>query len=105
MLSQEEIEEIVSKIVATYGPDKILVFGSYAKGNPTDRSDLDLLVIKDSELPQQLRGQNVRRLFYGSPVPIELQFYSTEEIEDQTRQQFSFLSRIVKSGKELYSRR
>ena len=51
MYSDKEIHEFVSLVAEATNPDRIILFGSYAYGNPDDRSDLDLLVIKnDKEL-------------------------------------------------------
>lgn len=44
MISQK-ILEIINKIVAEYDPEQIILFGSYANGNPSDNSDLDLFII------------------------------------------------------------
>lgn len=45
MIGKEKITEIVDKIASGYNPDKIILFGSYATGNPNEDSDLDLFVI------------------------------------------------------------
>ncbi|MFP4250904.1 MAG: nucleotidyltransferase domain-containing protein, partial [Armatimonadota bacterium] len=42
----EKVQEIIQKIVEGYDPEKIIVFGSYARGDWTEDSDLDLLVVK-----------------------------------------------------------
>ena len=45
MIGSDKISEIVNKIASGYKPDKIILFGSYARGNPDEDSDLDLFVI------------------------------------------------------------
>jgi predicted nucleotidyltransferase len=51
MYSTAEINQLIDLVVEETNPDKIILFGSYAYGNPSDKSDLDLLVIKnDKEL-------------------------------------------------------
>jgi len=45
MYSNAEINQLVDLVVEETDPDKIILFGSYAYGNPNDKSDLDLLVI------------------------------------------------------------
>lgn len=52
MIGKEKISEIVDKIASGYDPDKIILFGSYAAGNPNEHSDLDLFLIKDNDLPR-----------------------------------------------------
>ena len=47
MFNNDEIMQFVSIVVEVVDPDKVILFGSYAYGNPEDKSDLDLLVIKN----------------------------------------------------------
>jgi len=49
MYSTEEITQLIMLIIEIADPDRIILFGSYAYGNPTDKSDLDLLVIKNGK--------------------------------------------------------
>ena len=49
MYCVDEITRFVELVVETTNPDKIILFGSYAYGTPTDDSDLDLLVIKNGK--------------------------------------------------------
>ena len=49
MYSHEEIMQFIHVVVETSDPDKIILFGSYAYGNPCEKSDLDLLVIKNGK--------------------------------------------------------
>jgi len=46
MITKEQIQAVVHSIVEGYAPDKIILSGTYAYGEPTEHSDLDLLVIK-----------------------------------------------------------
>ncbi len=46
MLTSDEITEIVARVAARLRPQKVILFGSYAKGAATARSDLDLFVIQ-----------------------------------------------------------
>jgi hypothetical protein len=45
------IPDILEKIVAGYAPRKVILFGSYAYGEPDEDSDIDLLIIKDTNEP------------------------------------------------------
>jgi len=47
----QQLPEAVRRIVETLHPEKIILFGSYARGNPTSDSDVDLLVIMETDLP------------------------------------------------------
>jgi predicted nucleotidyltransferase len=104
MIGKDKISEIVNKIASGYKPDKIILFGSYARGNPNEDSDLDLFVIKDSDLPRPLRTAQVRKLIYGSMIPIDLIVYTPQEIEELKNNKYSFIFNVLNSGKTLYER-
>ncbi|GAB3638482.1 hypothetical protein GCM10027422_40720 [Hymenobacter arcticus] len=66
MITEEQIQAVVRRIVEGYAPDRIILFGSYAYGEPTEHSDLDLLVVKDTdETPKRERQQQVKQLLYS----------------------------------------
>lgn len=104
MIGEKKISEIVDKIVSGYNPDKIILFGSYAFGNPNENSDLDLFVIKDTDLPRPQRTIYVRKMLYGSMIPIDLIVYTPKEIEESKANKFGFVHEILISGKTLYER-
>ncbi len=47
---KEIIHKIANKIIEKYKPKKVILFGSYAYGEPTKESDIDFLIIKDTDL-------------------------------------------------------
>lgn len=104
MIEKEKILEIVNKIASGYNPDKIILFGSYALGNPGENSDLDLFVIKETDLPRPQRSVQVRKMIYGSMVPIDLIVYTPKEIEESKDNKFSFVYQVLNTGKTLYER-
>jgi predicted nucleotidyltransferase len=61
LITKDQINQIVATIVKSVHPDKVILFGSYANGNPGEDSDLDLLVIKDMpQIRKYLRGAGGR---------------------------------------------
>jgi len=104
MIGKGKIAEIVNKIASGYNPDKIILFGSYATGNPDENSDLDLFVIKDTDLPRPLRAVQVRKILYGSMIPIDLIVYTPKEVDESKENRFSFVYEVLESGKTLYER-
>ncbi len=105
LITENKIQEVVNKISYSYSPDKIILFGSYAKGNPDVTSDLDLLIIKDSALPRYKRGLEVRRLLFGSMIPIDLLVYTPREIEEQKNRKYSIVHEVLNTGKVIYERK
>lgn len=104
MIEATKITEIVNKIAFGYNPEKIILFGSYASGKATDDSDLDLFVIKDSDLPRPLRTMQVRKMIYGSMVPIDLIVYTPQEIDESKDKKYGFVYEVLNTGKTLYER-
>ena len=102
MIGTDKINEIVEKIASGYNPDKIILFGSYALGNPNENSDLDLFVIKESDLPRPKRVVKVRKMLFGSMVPMDIIVYTPEEIELAIENKFSFVYEVLNTGKILY---
>jgi predicted nucleotidyltransferase len=81
MIAQEQINEIISKIIQQFKPEKIILFGSYANGKPTEESDLDLLIIKDSDLSSRVQNRMVRNLVADSRVPVDIIVKTKQEFE------------------------
>lgn len=104
MIENNKISEIVRKIASGYNPDKIILFGSYATGNPNKDSDLDLFVVKDTILPRPQRTVEVRKMLYGSLIPIDLIVYTPKEIDESKDNKYSFVYEVLNTGKVLYER-
>ncbi len=104
MINTEKINEITSKIANNFNPDKIILFGSYASGNQNDDSDLDLLIIQDSDLPKHKRGLDIRMSLRGSMIPMDILIYTNSEFESEKNIKYSFLNSAIKNSKVLYER-
>lgn len=98
------LDKLSRLIVAACDPDKIVLFGSHAKGQATLDSDIDLLVVGDFGDSRYLRDRELRQLMWQSPVRVDLHSATPTEIEEQQTQTASFLSSVMRSGRTLYSR-
>ncbi len=81
MITQEQIGEITKRIVGHFKPQKIILFGSYANGIPTEESDLDLLIIKDSDIPSRLQNRKVRKILSDLKIPVDVIVKTPEEFQ------------------------
>ncbi len=99
---KQKILEIKEKIVKEFNPEKIILFGSYAWGNPTDDSDIDFFIIKKSELPRVERQMELRRKLWGSGIPMDLLVYTPEEVKKRLDIEDPFTEYVLKHGKVLY---
>lgn len=102
MLETSEIDTLVSRIVERAHPNRIIVFGSYAKGTASDRSDLDLLVERDTVLPMAQRATDLSPICAGFLVPIDLHVYTPEEMREYSKEEYHFLHTVTHTGKVVY---
>lgn len=100
----ETLPEVVERIVAYLDPEKIVLFGSYAYGVPTADSDVDLLVILDTDVPRRERSWLVSRLLIPRPFPVDILVKTPNEIERALSGRDFFIQEIMARGTVLYER-
>ena len=81
MITQEQISEITKRIVGHFKPQKIILFGSYANGTLSEESDLDLLVIKDSDIPSRQQNRKIRKILSDLKIPVDVIVKTPEEFQ------------------------
>jgi len=99
------IFEIVEKIRREYQPEKIILFGSYAYGTPDRDSDIDLLIIKDTQERPIDRRVTVRRMVSDPKrfIPFEPIVLTPDEIQVRLEIGDQFLREIIEKGEVLYA--
>ncbi len=102
MITEKQIRSVAKQIGRAINARKVILFGSHADGTATEDSDVDLLIIADSELPRYKRSRNLYAMFDPYPFPMDLLVYTPEEIERGLSFDVSFVSSVIKQGKELY---
>ena len=80
-LNTDVIGKIVGRIVSIAQPEKIILFGSYAYGNPDADSDIDLLVIKTGITSKIEEYSKIRKSLKGIRFPFDIIVMSTKEYE------------------------
>ena len=96
------LEAITTRITEALRPQKIILFGSWAREEHNAQSDIDLLIIHDSNLPRPQRYAEVRRLFWGMNVPLDILVYTPEEFARYQDVPGSFTNTVAREGKVLY---
>ena len=106
MLTRKEIAEIKNVIVENYRPDKVILFGSYARDDFDETSDLDLMIISDNEdnLPRYKRGLKVRLLLSDFDISKDVLFYTHNEFDRWKDIECSFTNQVAREGRVLYER-
>jgi len=101
----ETLPRAIERIVSELKPEKIILFGSYAYGNPTPDSDVDLLVIMKTRAKEIDRYVAVSNLLYPRQFPVDILVKTPREMEAEARKKGNFFMReILKRGKVLYER-
>jgi len=103
LITEEKIREITQKIVKEFKPEKIILFGSYAWGEPNEDSDVDLFLVKNTRKRRVERGREVQRILWGSKIPVDVLVYTPEEIKKRLAFEDFFIEDIMQKGKILYS--
>ncbi len=98
------IPDILEKIVAGYAPRKVILFGSYAYGEPDEDSDIDLLIIKDTNEPPLKRWMTVKRLVRDRSrrASVSPLVYTAQELEERLAIKDFFIQEVLEKGKALY---
>ncbi|MGA3323097.1 MAG: nucleotidyltransferase domain-containing protein [Terriglobia bacterium] len=99
------IDDIVRRIVETAHPEKIILFGSRARGDARPNSDFDLLVIKESDEPGYRRDAPLYVALAGLNVPVDVMVYTPEEVTDWSAVPQAFITTAVREGKVVYERK
>ena len=102
-ITPELINYVVGKIAREIQPQKIILFGSYARGEFDQDSDLDLFIIKEGKESSRIMRRKVEALLWGRRFPVDLIVRKPEEVEWNFRAKNPFyLNHIFEEGKVVY---
>ena len=104
MVSDEMIQRLVKVITTHLSPRRVILFGSYARGEAGPDSDLDLFVELDPPLPTRGRSSHIKRLFDPYPCPMDIVVYSPQEVAYWKQAPASLVATVLREGKVLYER-
>lgn len=101
----EIIAEMVRRIVARFDPQRIILFGSRARGDARWDSDVDLLVVLREVENRRRTTVAILRLLADMPVAKDVVVTTTTEVEHQGRLIGTVVRPALREGKVLYERR
>lgn len=105
MVNKDILEEVKNRLVKTYNPIAIYLFGSYAWGSPTEDSDLDLLVVIDkSDEKSYDRVRQGQRALFGLGISKDLIIYTKDEFDRISNNVTTLGYKIKHEGKVIYAR-
>ncbi|MCK4341396.1 MAG: nucleotidyltransferase domain-containing protein [Phycisphaerae bacterium] len=97
-------QAIIDRIVAMVQPEKIILFGSRARGTARPESDFDLLVIARSDQPRYRRAAPIYGALSDILVPMDILVYSPQEVEEWSQVPQAFITTAVQQGTVLYEK-
>jgi len=100
----EILREVRDRIVQSFSPMRIVLFGSYASGIPDQDSDLDLLVVMESNESPIKRAVRVSKIFRDRKLPMDIIVRTPREIKSRLDIGDFFIKEILEKGKILYER-
>ena len=80
-LPQDLLDEVIRRVVAVAQPEKIILFGSAARGEMTPDSDADLLVIKDAVAHRGRLEERIYRELFGVAMPVDVIVVTSEDVQ------------------------
>src|SRR5205814_3090654 len=101
-LTARKIRAIVRRIAVIAQPEQVIMFGSYAKGTATMKSDLDLLVVMPDDAETRLRPWDLQPHLKGSVIPVDVHIVTAEELASYGKEKHHFLHSVLRSGKPVY---
>jgi predicted nucleotidyltransferase len=103
IITDELLDDITQRLVSALNPEQVILFGSYAYGEPTEDSDIDLLVIiSDSDEPRYRRARQAYKALHGISIPKDILVMTRAEVERKATVASSLVSQALSQGKILY---
>ena len=86
VLDPNDVRTLITRIVETLEPQRVVLFGSHARGDAAPRSDVDILVVADL------------------PIELDILVYTPAEVREWSRVDQAFVTTALREGRILYER-
>ena len=105
-INKATIEAVVQLIAERFDPEQVILFGSFARGEAGEHSDVDLLVVLRTGTGRQQPGNPIRRAIAEQfLLPVDVIVRSSEAVAEQSNNPYSLVYRALEEGVVLYERR
>ena len=102
MILRSEIQTYCDAIAREFKPEKIILFGSYAYGTPTEDSDVDLMVVMPQTRSRGVRMSLKIRERLERKFPMDLLVRTPAEIRKRLSWRDGFIEEIINNGRVMY---
>jgi predicted nucleotidyltransferase len=101
LVQNSEAEKITQALNKNYQPERIVLFGSVARGEEKPNSDLDLFIVKDTHKNYFDRLSEARK-FIKTNNQVDLVVYTPRELNKAIAEKRIFINQVLRYGKTLY---
>jgi len=101
MVKRRDIQAFVKRVASEFHPQRVILFGSYARGEPTADSDVDLLVVMPHKGPPAVQAAEIRKRIHAG-FPMDLLVRSPAEVRRRLDMGDSFIREVMERGQPLY---
>ena len=102
MATPSQVNQLVADLLP-YGPEKVILFGSAARGDADEFSDIDVIIIKDTDTRFVQRLQEAGS-YLTIPIRVDLFVYTHEEIDAMLEEDNPFIQSALRDGKVIYEK-
>jgi len=99
MFDYKEAERVIEMARQKIDPDLMIVFGSVAKGTADENSDLDLILVKESDEDGFMRSVKARFVLDDARIPVDITVYTPEEFKERLTSRYSLAYEALATGR------
>ena len=99
------VEAVLQRLIDAYDPERVILFGSHATGAAERESDIDLLIVKETDRRPTDRRIEVERLLSDRRIPLDILVYTPQELRDLYDAGSPFVEDVIETGRVLYKRK
>ena len=98
---EQAARQAVDQLVSGFKPLRVILFGSLARGDVHEDSDVDLLVVKETDLPF-FRRIDEAMAFIHVDVPVQILVYTPAELDRLVQEGRDFIATVLEEGEVVY---
>lgn len=102
MLTEETLQEIIRRVVEVAHPERIILFGSSARGEMDSNSDVDLLVIRSGDFDYRSIVGNIYMNLHGVGQAVDVILATPEQVEQYRNTHCLIIAPALREGREVY---